>query len=80
MGVTFNSYKQYTTNNFEILLKKKDGSGNTLMITTLIMVKIGMYIWSTRFLNNGMSDIIFSLDGKIQKRLVQLLLKKFIQY
>lgn len=44
MSVASDSCKHHTTNYFEKLLKEKNGSDNISMITTLILVKIGMYI------------------------------------
>ena len=79
ISIVFDSYKQYTINNFENLLKKKDGLKNTSVITTPILVRIEIFIRSTRFLDKNISYIIFSLDKKIQENLTQLLLKEFVQ-
>ena len=76
--VVFNGYKHHTTNNFEKLLKEKDTLENTSMITTPILVRIGMPIQSTGFLDNGAPDVVFSSDRKIQERSVQLLFKEFV--
>ena len=65
IGVAFDGYKHYTTNDFEKLLKEKDGSENTSMITTPILVKIEMHIGSTGFLDDGTLDVVFSPDGRI---------------
>lgn len=80
MAVASNGYKHHITNNIKKLLKEKDGSENTSMITTPILVRIGMHIGSTGFLDNNAPDVIFSPDKRIQEGLVQLLLKKFVQY
>lgn len=79
MGVAFNGYKHYTTNNFEKLLKEKNGSKNISVIITPILVKIEMHIGSTEFLDNGVSNVIFGPDKRIQKGVILLLLKKFMQ-
>ena len=79
ISVAFDGYKHHITNNFENLLKEKDGSENTSVITTPILVKIGMHIGSTEFLDNGAPDVVFSSDKRIQKGSVQLLLKELIQ-
>ena len=78
IGVASDGYKHHTTNNFEKLLKEKDGSKNTSVITTPILVKIGMHIGSTEFLDNSAPDVIFSPDESIQEGSVQLLLKEFV--
>lgn len=65
MDVTFNNNKHYITNNFEKLLREKDGSKNTSIIMTPILIKIGMHIGSTRFLDNSIPDIVFSPNRKI---------------
>ena len=70
IDITSNSYKHYVTNNFEKLRKEKDGSDNTFVIIIPILVRIGIYIGSTRFLDNGALDIVFSPDGKIQEESV----------
>ena len=80
IGVTSNGYKYHITNDFKKLLKEKDGSKNTFIITTLILVKIGMHIRSTGFLDNGAPDVVFSPNRIIQKGSIQLLLKEFVQY
>ena len=80
IGVASNGYKHYKTNNFEKLLKEKDGSENTSIITTPIWVKIKIHIGSSGFLDNGAPDVMFSPNGKIQKESVQLLFKEFVQY
>ena len=79
IGVASDGYKHHTTNDFEKLLKEKDSSENTSMITTPIMLRIRMHIGSTGFLDDGALDVVFSPDGKIQKGSVQLLLKEFVQ-
>lgn len=50
------------------------------MIATLILVEIGIQIGSIEFLDNGAPDVVFNPDKKIQKGLIQLLLKEFMQY
>lgn len=79
LSLTFNSYKQHIINNFEKLLKKKDGLENISIIITLILIKIRMHIRSTRFLDNSAPNVMFSLDGKIQKESVSLLSKNILQ-
>ena len=79
IGVASDDYKHHTTNDFEKLLKKKDSSENTSVITTPILLRIGMHIGSTGFLDNGAPDIVFSPDGRIQEGSFQLLLKEFVQ-
>ena len=80
IDVASNGYKHHTTNDFEKLRKEKDGSENTSVRTTPILLRIGMHIGSTRFLENGALDIVFSPNRKIQKGSVHLLLKEFVQY
>lgn len=65
IDIVSNSYRHYITNNFENLLKKKDGSKNTPKITTLILVKIVIYIKPIEFLDAGVPQIVFSPDKKI---------------
>ena len=65
IGVASDGYKHHTTNNFEKLLKEKNGSKNTSVITTPILLRIGMHIGSTGFLDNGAPDVVFSPDGRI---------------
>ena len=79
IGVASDDYKHHTTNDFEKLLKEKDDSENTSVITTPILLRIGIHIESTGFLDDGAPDIMFSPDGKIQEGSVQLLLKEFVQ-
>ena len=79
ISVASNGYKHHITNDFEKLLKEKDGSENTSVITTLILVKIGMHIGLTGLLDDGIPDFVFSPDKKIQEGSVKLLLNKFIQ-
>ena len=79
INVVFDGYNHHTNNDFEKLLKQKDGSKNTSVITTPILVRIGIYIGSTGFFDNGAPDIVFSPDKKIQKGSVELLLKEFVQ-
>ena len=79
IGVAFDGYKHHTTNNFEKLPKEKDGSENTFMITTIIFVKIGMYIGSIGFLDDSTPNVVFSPDERIQEGSVQLLLKEFVK-
>lgn len=79
MSVTSNGYKHHTTNNFKMLLKEKNGSENISMITILILIKIEIYIRLIGFLDNGVPDVMFNPNEKIQKGSVGLLLKEFVQ-
>ena len=65
ISVAFNGYKDHITNNFEKLPKQKDGLENISVITTPILVRIGMHIGSTGFLDDGTPDNVFSLDKRI---------------
>ena len=67
ISIASNNYKHHTTNDFEKLLKEKNGSKNTSVITTLILVKIGIHIGSTSFLEDGMLNVVFSPNRKIQE-------------
>ena len=79
IGVASDGYKHHITNDFEKLLKEMDGSENTSVITTPILLRIAMHIRSTGFLDDGALDVVFSPDEKIQEGSVQLLLKEFVQ-
>ena len=79
IDVAFDDYKYHTINNFEKLRKEKDGSDNTSVITTSILLRIGMHIGSTGFLDDNAPDVVFSLDGRIREGSIPLLLKEFVQ-
>ena len=80
MGIAFNNYKHYTINNFEKLLKNKDGLENSSIITTLILIQIEMHIRSTGFSVGNAPNLVFNPDKTIQNKSIQLLLKEFLQY
>ena len=65
IGVASDGYKYYIINDFKKLLKVKNGLKNTLMITSQILVKIGIYNDSTGSLDNSALDIMISPDKKI---------------
>ena len=65
IGVASDGYKHHIINNSKKLLKEKDGLENTSVITTLILLRIGMHIGSTKFLDDGALDVVFSPDGRI---------------
>ena len=79
IGVASDDYKHHTTNNFEKLLKEKNCSKNTSVITTPILLRFGKHIGSTGFLDDSAPDVVFSPDRRIQEGSVQLLLKEFVQ-
>ena len=69
IGVSFDSYRHYITNNFEQLIEEK-GLEIISIITTPILVTIGIHIGSTGFLEADVPEMVFNIDGKIVKRLV----------
>lgn len=69
IGIPSNSYCHQTINNFKKLLDLK-GIENIFPIIISIFVAIYIYIWLTRFLKNGISNIKYNLDWTIHKKLV----------
>lgn len=69
IGVFFNSYKYYSTNNFKYLIDKK-GLKITFIITILILTTMDMYIGPIRFLEASAPDVVFDTDRKMLKVLV----------
>ena len=69
IGVSSDSYKYHTTNNFKQLIEKK-GSEITSIITIPILITIGIYIGPTEFLESGTPEVVFDIDKKILERLV----------
>lgn len=70
IGVFFNSYKHYTTNNFERLIEEKEGLEITSIITTLILTTISIHIRLNEFLKASVPEMIFDIDKKILEGLV----------
>ena len=70
IGIVFNIYKYYITNDFKKLLMKKNNSENISMIITPILVRIEMHIKLTGFLDNNASYIVFNPNKKIQERFI----------
>lgn len=60
MKIASNSFRYYTTNNFEKLLEEKVDLEKTVIITILILVKIRIYIRSRKFLNANSSGLVYS--------------------
>lgn len=67
--VFFDSYRHYTTNNFERLIEKKSLK-IIYIITNSILITIGIHIRSTRFLEANVFKIMFDIDKKILEKLV----------
>lgn len=69
IGVSFDSYRHHTTNNFERLIEK-EGLEITSIIITPILTIIGMHIKQTRFLKPGAPEVVFDTDKRILDGLV----------
>lgn len=69
MGIFLDNYRHQTTNDFEKLFVKEDNK-NTAIITTPILISISIHIKPTGFLENGVPEVVYGIDGKIQERLV----------
>lgn len=69
MGISSDSYRHQTTNDFERLLDK-EGAENTSTITTPILINIYMHIGPTGFLEDGAPEVVFGTDRKIREGLV----------
>lgn len=68
-GVSFNSYKYHTTNNFGRLIEE-EGSEITSIINTLIFSTISMHIGLIGFLEADVLEVMFNIDKRIPEGLV----------
>lgn len=65
MAIYFNSYRHHTINDFEKLLKEKEGLENNSIIKISILIKISIYIGLSGFLDTSISEVVFSINGNI---------------
>lgn len=70
IGVSFDSYRHHITNNFQQLIEIKQGLKITSIITTSILITIGMHIRPTGFLKVRAPEVVFDISKKIPERLV----------
>lgn len=70
IGISSDSYKYHTTNNFEQLIEEEEGSEIMFIIITSILRIIDMHIRPIGFLKAVAPKVLFDTDGKILEGLV----------